>query len=134
MASEKALYWMTVGLLTVVMGNHFINKFSGNCLADRSRAAVERITAEADHLMAMADVAMGRTSTRFDHAQMAMAMAQVRMASVQDQMARGEAAVARLEAGRARTVLMREMPAPVACPRGQMAMPRPPAAPSADPI
>ena len=103
MASEKALYWMTVGLLTVVMGNHFVSKFNGNCLANKAQAAVGRISGQATHLMAMAEVAMGRTtSTRFDRAQSVMAMAQVRMASVQEQLARQEAACARLDAGRAR--------------------------------
>jgi hypothetical protein len=139
MASEKALYWMTVGLLTVVMGNHFINRFDGNCLADRSRAAVERITAKADHLVAMADVVAGGSSARFDRAQAAMAMARVHMASMQTGFARQEAACARLSATRARVMVqeqLSQMQVPLVHPRPrvEMAMPRPPAVPSADPI
>ena len=89
--------------------------------------------------MAMAEVAMGRTSTRFDRAQAAMAMAQVRMASVQAQFARQQAACARLEGSRARMMVRQqlvqmEIPALVSRPRIEMVMPRPQAAPGADPI
>jgi hypothetical protein len=134
MASEKATYWMAVGLMALVMGNHFVNKFDGNCLANKAQAAVERVSGQATHLMAMAEVAMGRTSTRFDRAQAAMAMAQVRMASVQTQFARQQAACARLEAGRARMIMLREIRIPVVRPRVELAMPRPSALPGTDPI
>jgi len=139
MASEKATYWMAVGLLALFMGNHFVSRIGGNCLASKARVAVERISGQADHLMAMADVAMGRTSTRFDRAQAAMEMAQVRMASVQTQFARQQAACARLEGSRARMMIRQQLeqidiPAVVSRPRIEMMMPRPPAAPSADPI
>jgi hypothetical protein len=139
MASEKTTYWMAVGLLALFMGNHFVSRIGGNCLVSKARVAVERISGQADHLMAMAEVAMGRTSTRFDRAQAAMEMAQVRMASVQSQFARQQAACARLGAGRARMVVQQQllqMQIPVVNPqpRIEMVMPRPPAAPSADPI
>ena len=136
MASEKATYWMAVGLLALFMGNHFVSKYDGNCLAAKARIAAERISGQATHLMAVAEVAMGRTSTRFDRAQAAMAMTQVRLASVQEQLARGEAACARLEASRVRMVVLQEMRVPVVCPRQrvELVMPIPPAAPSADPI
>jgi hypothetical protein len=134
MASEKVTYWMAVGLVALFMGNHFVSKYDGNCVANKARVVAERISGQATHLMAMAEVAMGRTSTRFDGAQAAMAMAQVHMASMQTQMARGEAACARLEAGRARMMMLREMRMPAVHPRVQMIMPRPPAAPSVDPI
>jgi hypothetical protein len=139
MASEKTTYWMAVGLLAVFMGNHFVSRIGGNCLASKARVAVERISGQADHLMAMAEVAMGRTSTRFDRAQAVMEMAQVRMASVQTQFARQQAACARLEGSRARMMIRQQLeqidiPAVVTRPRVEMVMPRPPAAPSADPI
>ena len=139
MASEKTTYWMAVGLLALFMGNHFVSKFDGSCLASKARAAVERVSGQATHLMAMAEVAMGRTSTRFDRAQAAMKMAQVRMASVQSQFARQQAACARLEAGRARMVVQQQLlqmriPVVNPQPRIEMVMPGPPAAPSPDPI
>ncbi len=108
MASEKALYWMAVGMLALFMGNHLVSKYDGNCLANKARVAAERVSGQGHRLMAMAEVTMGRTSTHFDRAQTAMAMAQIRMASVQTQFARQEAACARLEAGRARMIVLRE--------------------------
>jgi hypothetical protein len=136
MTSEKATYWMAVGLLALFVGNHFVSKFNGNCLAEKARFAAERVSAKADHLTAMADVMLGRTATRFDCAQVAMAMTQVRLASMQNQLARGEAACIRLQASRARMIVLRQLPTPVVCPRErlEMVMPRLPAAPSADPI
>jgi hypothetical protein len=137
MASEKMTYWMAVGLLALVMGNHFVSKFDGSCLASKARVAVERVSGQATHLMAMAEVAMGRTSTRFDRAQEAMAMAQVRMASVQTQFARQQAACARLEGSQARLMVRRQLEQiqiPMVHPRVELVMPRTPAAPSADPI
>jgi hypothetical protein len=139
MASEKALYWMAVGLLALFMGNHFVGKYDGKCLASKAQAAAERMSGQATHLMAMAEVAMGRTSTRFDRAQAAMAMAQVRMASVQTQFARQQAACARLEGGRARMMVLQQLQQiqiPVVRPRQriEMVMPRLQAPPSADPI
>jgi hypothetical protein len=139
MASEKALYWMAVGLLALFMGNHFVGKYDGKCLASKEQAAAERMSGQATHLMAMAEVAMGRTSTRFDRAQAAMAMAQVRMASVQTQFARQQAACARLEGGRARMMVLQQLqqiqiPVVPARQRIEMVMPRLQAAPGEDPI
>lgn len=139
MASQKALYWMSVGLLALVVGNHFVSKFSGTCLAYKARAAAQRVSGQSDHLLAVAEVMLGRTSTRFDRAQTALAMAETRLASVQTSMARQEAVCARLEAGRARMVVreqLQQMQMPVLCPRQrvEMVMPAPAAAPSADPI
>ncbi|MGO9646939.1 MAG: hypothetical protein ACLPOO_02675 [Terriglobales bacterium] len=139
MASEKALYWMAVGLLTFVMGSHFVSQLDGRCFAAKSRVVAERISGKADRLMAMADVMLGRTSTRFDRAQAAFAMTQVRVASMQTSFARQEAACARLSGIRARMVVqqqLQQMQIPVVCPRQrvELVIPAPPASPSADPI
>jgi hypothetical protein len=137
MASEKALYWMAVGLLALFVGDHLVQKFDGGCLAHKAGATVERISGEATHLMAMAEVAMGRASGRFDRAQAAMAMTQARMASVQTQFARQQAICARLEAGRARMMVrqqLQEIQIPVVHRQVEMVMPHPQAGPSQDPI
>ena len=139
MASEKVIYWVAVGLLALFAGNHFVNKFDGNCLADKAQVTVERVSGEATHLMAMAEVAMGRTSGRFERAQAVMAMTQARMASVQTQFARQQAICARLEAGRARMMAqeqLQQVRIPVVCPRQrvELVIPALPAAPSTDPI
>jgi hypothetical protein len=139
MASEKAMYWMAVGLLALVVGNHFVSKFSGTCVAARAQAAADRLTAKTDRLFAMADVMLGRTSTRFDHAQVVLAMSQARLASVQTNFAREEAVCARVQAVRARMMdreQVEQMAIPMAAPRPNVhiVISEPAAAISQDPI
>jgi hypothetical protein len=139
MASEKALYWMAVGVLALVMGNHFVSKFDGTCLVEKARVAADRVSGKADRLMAMADVMLGRTSTQIDRAQTVMVMTQTRLASVQTGLARQEAVCARVEAVRARMMVreqLQQMQLPVVCPRPQVRLmiPAPPVTPSQDPI
>jgi hypothetical protein len=139
MASEKALYWMAVGLLELVVGNHFVSKFDGRCLAYRSQAVAERISAKTDRLVAMADLMLGRTSTRIDRAETMMVVSQARLASMQSSLTRQQVACARIEASRARMVVQQQLqqmriPVVYPSPRIQMVMPRPEAAPNTDPI
>lgn len=139
MASEKALYWMAVGLLALVAGNHLVSKLDHTCLADKVRAAADRVSGQSDHLMAVTEVMLGRTSTRVDRAETTLAMAQTRLVSVQTSMARQEAACARAEAVRARMMVREQleqiqMPQALPSPRVSFAIPAPPAAPNQDPI
>lgn len=139
MASQKALYWMAVGVLALVVGNNLVSKFDHSCLAYKVRAAAERMSAKADRLVAMTDVMMGRTSTQFDRAQIAMEMAQVRMASVQTQFAQQQAACARLEGARARMMVrqqlqLMELPMVVSRPHVQLVIPAPVVIRNQDPI
>jgi hypothetical protein len=139
MASQKALYWMAVGLLALIMGNHFVSKFEGNCLAYKARAAADRISSKADRLMALADVMSGRTSTQIERAQTVMVMTQTRLASVQSGLTRQEAACARLEGSRARMMVLQQLEhvqIPVVCPRPRagFVIPLPPVTPGEDPI
>lgn len=139
MASQKALYWMAVGVLALVMGNHFANKFEGSCLAYKVRAAAERMSGQSDHLMAVTEVMLGRTTTRFDRAQTALAMSQARLASVQTSFARRQAVCARVQAVRARMMVreqLEQMEIPVVAPRPRVVLmiPPPPVTPDQDPI
>jgi len=139
MASQKALYWMAVGLLALIVGNNLVSKLDHSCLAYKVRAATQRVSSQSDHLMAVTEVMLGRTSTRFDRAQTALARAQTRLASVQTSMARQEAVCARVEAARARMMVrqqLEEIRIPMAVPssRVEFAIPAPPAAPNQDPI
>lgn len=136
MASQKALYWMAVGLLALVAGNHFVSKFDGTCLAYKARAAAERMSGQSDYLMAVAEVMLGRTSTRFDRAQAALAMSQTRLASVQTSFARREAVCARVQAVRARIMVQQQLQQMqiVSRPHVEIMIPAPPATPGQDPI
>ena len=139
MASQKATYWMAVGLLALIVGNHFVSRISGTCLAYKVRAAAERMSGQSGHLMAVAEVMLGRTSTRFDRAQTALAMAQTRLASVQTSMAHQEAVCARVEAVSARTMVreqLEQVQIQMVAPSRRMVfvIPTPPATPNQDPI
>ena len=123
MASEKALYWMAVGLVTLVMGNHFAAKMSGTCLSYRSRAAVARFSAEGSRLLAMAQVALDRNATRFDRAEAATAATETHMAAMQATLVRTQAAYARVETRRAQMMLeqqVQQVRLPVICPRPEV--------------
>lgn len=107
MASEKALYWMAVGLMALVMGNHFVERFDGRGLAERSMAAIEKLSAGSGHFLAM--TLGGNSSSQCFRAQAALARAQSDFASVQTVIARQDAACARLQAERARLMALQQM-------------------------
>jgi len=118
MTSEKATYWMAVGVLVLAVGNHFATKLDGKFLADRTVAAVQRLSSQADHAVAMAEFMLGRTAMPVVQAQVSIARVQARLASVQTVMARQEAACARLQGERARMLALEELQrVRVVCPR-----------------
>lgn len=117
MASEKAIYWVAVAAMTILLGNHFAKNYEGGCLTDRATATVQQLSAEANHLLAMGQMAFGATS-RFTGPEIAMARVQGRFASMQAGIARQQAACARLEAQHARLMAMQQMQhVRVICPR-----------------
>jgi len=119
MASEKILYWAAVAVLAVFVGNHFANKYSGGCLANRAMAAAQGLSGEATHFVAMARDVLGGTP-RFAGPELAMAQVQSHFASLQAGVARQQAACARLEAQRARMMALQQMqhvPVRMICPR-----------------
>ena len=116
MASEKALYWMAVGVLALIVGNHFVSKYSGECARERALASVRCLSSEATHSLAMAEVMLARTSLPWASSENAMARVQTRLASMQTVVARQEAACARIETQRAMQE-MQQMRLQVICPR-----------------
>lgn len=122
MGSEKAWYWIAVGVLALLVSNHFAARYEGEvrCLASRSLAVIEQVSGPATHLMARAEMMLGRGDARFSQAQATLARAQSRMASVQATIARREADFARFEAGHARMEAMQEFSGAVVCPRQRL--------------
>ena len=119
MASEKALYWVTVAVLAVFVGNHFANKYDGGCITDRAMAAVQRLSGGVTHFLAMGQVTLGN-APRLNVPELTMARVQSHFASMQANMARQQAACARLEAQRARMMALQQMQhmrVRVICPR-----------------
>lgn len=125
MASEKAIYWIAVGVLAVVAGNHFMSKIDQRCLDGRALAVVQRLSSEASHSVAIAGAMFGRTSLPWSDAEASAARVQARLASVQTMVARQEAVCARVEAQRVRLMSMqnmRDVQMQVVCPRQRVAV------------
>jgi hypothetical protein len=119
MISEKASYWMAVGVVALFAGNHFAARHGDEirCLADRSVAAIESVAGPASRLMATAEMMVGRGATRVVRTQTVLAQAETRLASVQTEIECHEAAFARMRAEQGRAVAIRELHAVVVCPR-----------------
>jgi len=119
MVSEKAWYWIAVGVLAMFVGNNFAVRHEGEirCLGSRTLAAVGQVSGQATHFVAMAEVMLGRGETRFVGTQTALAEAQARLASVQSVIAQHEAAFARVQTEHARLAAMQELRGTVICPR-----------------
>jgi hypothetical protein len=109
MASEKALYWMAVGLVALMAGDHFVSRFDGRAIAGRYAAVMQAVSGESTHMLAMATSWAGRGSCRFSRGQAAMARAQARMASMETTFARHDAACARVAAQRARIEALQQV-------------------------
>ena len=110
MASEKARYWMAVGVAALFLGNSFVGSRSLTpSVADRSMATAQRISGQAMRYAMLAQVMLGRGEAGFVHAQTATACAQTRLAVVQTAMAHREAALARVQAERFASSQTREL-------------------------
>jgi len=119
MASEKACYWVALGVFALVVSNHFLTRHDGviGSLSRQSLAVAERVSDHATHFTAMAGLMLDRNSTGLARAQANVACAQARLASVQTVLARNQAAFARLETQRARVIVLEPARHTVVCPR-----------------
>ncbi|HXY14885.1 MAG TPA: hypothetical protein VEI26_10340 [Terriglobales bacterium] len=106
MSSEKTMYWVSVAVLAVVVGNHFVNRYQGGCVIDRATAAVQRLTADATHFSAMAQ-AVFAGNPQLATPELQLARMQGRFASIEANMARQQAACARAQAHHARMMALR---------------------------
>jgi hypothetical protein len=124
MGTEKAGYWIAVGVLALFVSNNFAARHQGDvrCLASRSLAALEQVSGRAPRLMAIAETMLGRSETRFAQTQTKLARVQTRLASAQTVIASHEAAFAKLQSERARMVAMEQLNRAVICPRTNLRM------------
>ena len=118
MGSEKALYWIAVGVLGLFVSNHFAARHEDEvrCFATRSLAAIQQVSGQATHFMAMAEMMIGPGETGLGSEAM-LARAQTRLASVQCVIASHEAGFAMVQAEQARMAAMEELDRAVICPR-----------------
>jgi len=124
MGTEKAWYWIAMGVLAMFVGNHFAARHEGEirCFGSQALAAVEQVSGQATHFVAMAETMLGRGETRFVGTQTALAEAQSQLASVQSVIAQHQAALARVQAEHARMAAIRELRGTVICPRQNLRM------------
>jgi hypothetical protein len=108
MASEKTLYWVSVALLAVFVGNHFASKYQNSCLGTHALATVQHLEADATNLTAMTRMAFAE-NPNFAGPELHMARVESRFAAVEASMARQQAACARTQAQRARMLAREQM-------------------------
>ncbi|HXW92825.1 MAG TPA: hypothetical protein VEK33_19915 [Terriglobales bacterium] len=97
MVSERALYWIAVGLMAGLLGNHFANPYARSLRAANQGSALALVQRVVERAASFAPLGPGRSllATRF--------------ASLQAQLAHQQAACARLEAERARTMAIEQI-------------------------
>ena len=119
MGSERALYWIAVGVLGLFVSNHFAARHEDEvrCFATRSLAAIQQVSGQATHFMAMAEMMISRGETSLVGPEAMLARAQTRLASVQCVIASHEAGFAKVQAEQARMAAMEELDRAVICPR-----------------
>ena len=124
MVSEKAAYWMAVGVLALFASNQFAARHEDSVrrFASQSLAVIGQVPGNATGFMATAQTMFGRSGARFAQTQTTLACAQTRLASVQTLIAQHEGALARVQAEHARLVVMQQLPGPVICPRERIRM------------
>jgi predicted NAD-dependent protein-ADP-ribosyltransferase YbiA (DUF1768 family) len=114
MASEKATYWMVLGVLALAVTNGFVREHSGwaSRLADRSVAMADRASDLAAGYINMASQAPDRDDLR------QIARLRPQLAQVRSAMARSRAEVVRVRVEGVRAQVMRDgVRAVINCPR-----------------
>lgn len=116
MSSEKMLYWVTLAVMALFVGNHFATKYQGTCLTDYAMETVQHLGTEATHFTAIAEAMFSGTPS-FAGPEQAFAKMQARLAYVQSGIARQEAACARQQAQHARMMALHLQHLRTVCPR-----------------
>jgi hypothetical protein len=124
MVFEKAVYWMAVGVLALVVSNNLasrhglnLDSLNAGSLPNRSFAAVEAVADDATQILGTAEQVFSRAGTHYVRSQSTLACLQTRVASVQSRIAQREAVLARVQAHRARMVAMEQMSGVALCSR-----------------
>jgi hypothetical protein len=104
MATEKAVYWIAICVMTVGLGNTLV-KHNGAFVQNIGRRAMVLAGVVSDRTqgqLEQANLVMDRTQAGFDRGQAQMARAQARMVCLQTRLARHQAELASVQAARAR--------------------------------
>jgi len=97
MVSERALYWIAVGLMVALLGNHFAHPYDRSVRASNQGGALAMMQRVLERAQSFALLEPGRSALA------------TRFASLQAQIAEQQAACARREAERARTMAIEQI-------------------------
>jgi hypothetical protein len=130
MTSEKAMYWMAVGVLAVGALNGLVNRVGESVpwLADRWLALVSQASQTAADYVETARMTLGGDDLELAPAPMAVVRAQTRLACIQATRARNEAVLDRVQAQRLRVGVIGSRPRSITWPGGHVVvdLPQPP--------
>lgn len=130
MTSEKAMYWMAVGVLAVGALNGLVNRIGDLVpwLADRSLALVSQASQTAADYVETARMTLGGDHLELAPAPMAVVRAQTGLACIQATLARNQAALDRVQAQRLRVRVLGSRPRSITWPGGHVVidLPQPP--------
>jgi hypothetical protein len=130
MTSEKAMYWMAVGVLAVGALNGLVNRVGELVpwLADRSLALVSQASQTAADYVETARMTLGGDQLELAPAPMAVVRAQTGLACIQATLARNQAALDRVQAQRLRVRVLGSRPRSITWPGGHVVidLPQPP--------
>lgn len=137
MTSEKAMYWMAVGVLAVGALNGLVNRVGELVpwLADRSLALVSQASQTAADYVETARMTLGGDHLELAPAPMAVVRAQTGLACIQATLARNQATLARnqaaldrVQAQRLRVRVLGSRPRSITWPGGHVVidLPQPP--------
>ena len=119
MANEKSLYWLALGVMTLIFVNGTTN--GRQCwpgrLQDRSIELAQRLSEHTMSYLSLAEMRMGNQSLRCPRTQATAARMQAKLACMEGAMARQQAEFARIQAERARLEAQRQMRLDVLRPR-----------------
>jgi hypothetical protein len=115
MKTEKAMYWVTLGVLALSLNPTALHR----SVANRVEAVVNQISDQlAENTDRVSAVAFDRGFANFEKSQTKLACAQARLASLQTSMARRQADFARLEAARSQFIALHQArQISIVCPR-----------------
>jgi hypothetical protein len=109
MVSEKSLYWISVGLLALVVTNNFTAKHEvASRVTDTATVFVQRAVERGMRYAAVVEVAFS-PKPECPRTELAMAKAQAQLARVQMAVVCDRAALARLQRDKAELMALREL-------------------------
>src|SRR6476660_1181480 len=134
MESEKAMYWMTLGVLALATATGFVTEHRGwsDRVVDRSVAAVSQASGVAAHYAELADLMMGRGENDLaspaavmiavanDGQDDVQAEVQARLACAQRTLVRRQAELVRLQAIRVQVRALERAPRTIVLPARNM--------------